>query len=246
MNTNANFDEAARRGDPPEPALGWPSDLQASPWRRVLEPVLQQDWWSDLVGFVNQERSNQQVFPSASDVLRALQLTPLPDVRFVILGQDPYHGPGQANGLSFSVGPGIKHPPSLKNIFKELGTDLEVDVPQSGDLTPWARQGGLLLNSVLTVRANEANSHRKRGWEKFTDAVIGAVSQHNEHVAFVLWGAPARKKAKLIDDDKHLIVQSAHPSPLSSYRGFFGSRPFSKINEYRHSHGLPSIDWTLG
>lgn len=221
----------------------WPD--QAEGWNRALSHLFDQDWWQSLAQFVEQQRSEHAVYPAAADVFRAFALTDLDDVRFVVLGQDPYHGQGQAHGLSFSVTPGTRHPPSLANIFKELHSDLGVDVPQSGDLTNWAKQGGLLLNTVLTVRAAEANSHRKQGWEKFTDAVIETVSAECENVAFVLWGTPARKKVKLIDANKHLIVESVHPSPLSSYRGFFGSKPFSKINEYRRSLGLEEVDWSL-
>ncbi|MDG2012788.1 MAG: uracil-DNA glycosylase [Pirellulaceae bacterium] len=174
---------------------------------------------------------------------KAYRLTPLERVKFVILGQDPYHGAGQAHGLSFSVPESVRTPPSLANIFKELKADLGEEIPKSGNLSAWATQGGLLLNTVLTVRSAEANSHRKQGWERFTDATIRLVNQKCENVAFVLWGAPARKKTNLINGDRHLIIEAPHPSPLSAYRGFLGSRPFSKINQYRRRHGLPEIDW---
>ncbi len=221
----------------------WPTDSPG--WTDALSKHFQEPWWQSLAQFVSQQRDQHVVYPAAADTFRTFALTDLSDVRFVILGQDPYHGEGQAHGLSFSVPSGIRNPPSLANIFKELQADLGVAGPESGDLTAWAKQGGLLLNTVLTVRASEANSHRKQGWEKFTDSVIETVSSRCEHVAFVLWGAPARKKAKLIDAEKHLIVESPHPSPLSSYRGFFDSKPFSKINEYRRQLDLAEIDWSL-
>ncbi len=167
------------------------------------------------------------------------------DVKVVILGQDPYHGVGQAHGLSFSVQDGIVFPPSLKNIFKELVDDIGCDYPTSGNLTKWAEQGVLLLNTVLTVRAGEANSHREKGWEYFTDATIRAISENLENVVFILWGRPAQMKEKLIDTSKHFILKAPHPSPLSSYRGFFGSKPFSKTNEYLLEHGKTPIDWCL-
>jgi len=222
---------------------GWSVD--SAGWTAGLSPLFEEPWWASLTEFVQQERQQHEVYPAADNVFRAFQLTPLENVKFVILGQDPYHGPGQAHGLSFSVVSGCRHPPSLANIFKELKGDVGIEVPESGDLGAWSRQGGLLLNTVLTVRAREANSHRKQGWEAFTDAAIELVNRTCEHVAFVLWGTPARKKARLIDDQRHLIVESAHPSPLSAYRGFFDSKPFSKINEYRRRHGLAEIDWTL-
>lgn len=241
MSQQRLFTESSPDREPGIP--GWPKEVEG--WHEALSPLFDQSWWQNLAGFVQEERRKHEIYPPQADVFRAFQLTPLTDVRFVILGQDPYHGADQAHGLSFSVTPGTKHPPSLMNIFKELESDTQMPIPESGDLTPWASQGGLLLNTVLTVRASEPNSHRKQGWEKFSDAVIQTVNSRCEHVAFVLWGSPARKKSKLIDEKRHLIVESAHPSPLSAYRGFFGSKPFSRINDYRRSFGLPEIDWAL-
>ena len=195
--------------------------------------------------FLGQERRHHDIYPMENDTFRAFRLTPLDQVRFVILGQDPYHGPNQAHGLCFSVPDGIRQPPSLVNIFRELVSDIGCAAPQTGDLSSWARQGGLLLNTVLTVRANEANSHRMRGWEAFTDDVIRAVSRNCPRVVFVLWGRPAQTKRELIDSDRHLILEAPHPSPLSAYRGFFGSRPFSKINQWLKSHQLAEIGWAL-
>ena len=215
------------------------------PWREALPSVFGEPWWRSLTQFVKEQRADGVVFPRPEDVFRAFSLVPLESVRFVILGQDPYHGAGQAHGLSFSVPCGVRPPPSLANIFKELKSDTGCASPDSGDLTAWANQGGLLLNTVLTVRATEPNSHRGHGWEQFTDTVIQLVSQRCHHVAFVLWGTPARKKAILIDTQRHLIVESVHPSPLSAYRGFFGSQPFSRINQYRRLKGLQEINWTL-
>lgn len=222
---------------------GWSLDSEG--WNRGLSHCFAEPWWLDLITFVESERQMGKVFPATQDVLAAYRLTPLSQVKFVILGQDPYHGEGQAHGLSFSVREDIKIPPSLKNIFVELRQDVGVPVPESGDLTGWASRGGLLLNTVLTVRSGEANSHRGKGWERFTDATIRLVNQECAHVAFVLWGGPARKKKSLIDTRKHLVVESPHPSPLSAYRGFFGSKPFSKINQYRADHDLPPIQWDL-
>jgi uracil-DNA glycosylase len=221
----------------------WPEGL--TDWEQALAPRFSEPWCGGLAEFVREERRRYQVFPQAADVFRALQLTALSDVKFVILGQDPYHGEGQAHGLSFSVRKGVRIPPSLGNIFRELQSDTGVSIPASGDLTAWARRGGLLLNTVLTVRAGKANAHRRHGWESFTDAVIQLVNQRRRHVAFVLWGAAAGRKAGLIDTDRHLVLQAAHPSPLSARRGFFGSRPFSRINEYRSRHGLAEIVWSL-
>lgn len=178
-------------------------------------------------------------------MLRALELTALQDVRVVILGQDPYHAEGQAHGLSFSVAPGVKIPPSLRNIFKELSDDLGVPPAPHGCLEAWARQGVLLLNTVLTVRAHQANAHRKRGWEPFTDAVLQAVNGQPRSVVFVLWGSHAQKKEALVDTTRHLVLRAVHPSPLSAHQGFFGSRPFSKINEHLAAQGSPAIEWAL-
>jgi uracil-DNA glycosylase len=185
------------------------------------------------------------VFPDPEDVFNALHLTPLANVRVVVLGQDPYHGPGQAHGLSFSVRHGVAVPPSLRNIYKELGTDLGIEHPGHGNLEAWARNGVLLLNSVLTVRAHEAGSHRKRGWETFTDRIIGLVSDKPEPVVFILWGNFARSKAALISD-RHHVIESPHPSPLSASRGFFDTKPFSRANAALMAAGRDPVDWTLG
>lgn len=195
--------------------------------------------------YVEIERKTGEVFPPASDVFNALAHTPYSQVRVLLLGQDPYHDNGQAHGLCFSVAPGTRPPPSLSNIFKELKNDLGISAPQTGCLTPWARQGILLLNAVLTVRAHQANSHKNKGWETFTDEIIERVNEKIEPVVFVLWGAYAQKKENLIDTRRHAIIKSAHPSPLSAHNGFFGSRPFSKINETLRMFGHREIDWRL-
>ncbi len=196
-----------------------------------------------LIDFVNTERRTAKVFPKTEDVFNALYLTPYKDVRVVILGQDPYHNDGQAMGLSFSVPEGVKLPPSLVNIYKELEADMDKTPPASGDLTDWAKQGVLLLNSVLTVRAHQAASHQSKGWEEFTDAVLKAVNEKSEHVVFILWGGFARKKKSLIDTTKHTVIESAHPSPLSAYNGFFGSKPFSKADEALLKNDQKPIKW---
>lgn len=214
-------------------------------WNPVLRGEFDKPYWADLQGFVTDERSRHCVYPPADEVFAALHLTPLADVKVVILGQDPYHGPGQAHGLCFSVRPDVAAPPSLQNIFTELESDLGLPRPSTGDLTPWAEQGVLLLNTTLTVRGGQAASHQKHGWERFTDEVIKAVNAKDEPVVFVLWGNAARKKAELLDTSRHTIVASPHPSPLSSHRGFFGSRPFSKANEALRAAGRQPVDWAL-
>lgn len=191
------------------------------------------------------ERQQGPVYPPHNEVFSALHLTPLSSVRAVILGQDPYHGPGQAHGLCFSVKPPTPPPPSLKNVFRELSSDLEIPSPTSGSLIPWARQGVLLINTVLTVRAGQANSHRRQGWEQFTDAVIDVVNAKSDRVVFILWGVSAQQKMVRLDLDQHAVVTSPHPSPLSASRGFFGSRPFSRTNELLSAGGRGPIDWTL-
>lgn len=206
---------------------------------------LEQPYFGKLTAFLKEERREHTVYPPEPEVFQALESTPYHQVRVLILGQDPYHGEGQAHGLAFSVCPGVKPPPSLVNIFKELRDDLGCTIPDNGYLMPWARQGVLLLNAVLTVRAHEPNSHKNKGWEKFTDRVIRAVSEQEEPVVFVLWGGYARKKLKLIDTDRHTVVESAHPSPLSVRNGFFGSRPFSRINEALRASGREPIDWQI-
>ena len=214
-------------------------------WRPILLAETEKPYWKTLQQFVKDERQKSTVFPPDKDVFAALHLTPYEQVSVLILGQDPYHGPGQAHGLSFSVRPGVQQPPSLVNIFKELKEDLGCAIPSHGNLEHWAKQGVLLLNAVLTVRAHSANSHQGKGWEQFTDAVIRAVNDKPDRVVFVLWGAYARKKAALINRMKHVIIESAHPSPLSASNGFFGSKPFSKINAALRAAGKPEIDWQI-
>lgn len=213
-------------------------------WRDALRPAVAAPSFRALQGFLEEERARARVFPPAADVFAALRLTPLPSVKVVLLGQDPYHDEGQAHGLCFSVKPPTPPPPSLKNIFKELVADVGCAPPQSGDLTPWAAQGVLLLNTVLTVRAHEPASHQGRGWEPFTDAVLGAVSREASHAVFCLWGNHARKKAALVDKTRHTVLESAHPSPLSA-RGFLGTRPFSTVNAALQAHGQSAVDWRL-
>ncbi|GAA4005183.1 uracil-DNA glycosylase [Deinococcus rubellus] len=218
-------------------------DLPES-WRRALAAEFTQPYFQTLMQFVDAERSAGPVFPAPEDVFNALKLTPLDGVKVLILGQDPYHGAGQAQGLAFSVRPGVRVPPSLQNIYKELRDDVGFSVPRHGDLRPWAAQGVLLLNAVLTVRQAEANSHAGKGWEKFTDAVINAVNARSERVVFVLWGAYARKKTKLITGPQHVVIESAHPSPLSVTR-FMGTRPFSQVNAALSEAGRSVVDWQL-
>jgi uracil-DNA glycosylase len=209
-------------------------------------PFLKTDAWRELQARVADARGASTVYPPACDLFRAPTLTPLAEVRVVILGQDPYHGAGQAHGLAFSVPAGIRVPPSLRNILKELAEDIPSQAEHSGhahDLTPWARQGVLLLNTTLTVEESKPASHAKWGWGVLTDQFIAAVSAHSEHTVFLLWGAHARAKASLIDPQRHHIIESAHPSPLSSHRGFFGSRPFSKANAYLVTHNRPPVNW---
>ena len=214
-------------------------------WKKVLLEEFQKPYFETLKTFLVEEKELHTIYPSGQNIFAAFEHTPFENVEVVILGQDPYHGVGQAHGLSFSVQDGVPHPPSLQNIFKELKDDLGCNIPKSGNLTAWAKQGVFLLNTVLTVRASEANSHRNQGWENFTDAVIKTLSTQKEHLVFILWGSPAGAKASLIDGKKHLILRAPHPSPLSSYRGFFGSKPFSKSNEYLVSKGKKPIDWCL-
>ena len=214
-------------------------------WNPILHREFDKAYWPELMNFVAEERTAGQVYPPRSEVFAALHLTAFADVKVVILGQDPYHGPGQAHGLCFSVNPGVRIPPSLVNIFTELQSDLGIPPAATGDLRSWARQGVLLLNTTLTVRAHQAASHQGKGWEMFTDEVIRAVSERNERVVFVLWGAHARKKKALVDPSRHVIVESPHPSPLSAHRGFFGSRPFSAANAALEAVGRVPIDWRL-
>ena len=215
-------------------------------WKKILWDEFQKPYFEALKQFLVTEKKEQTIYPSGANIFAAFNHTPFDNVKVVILGQDPYHGANQAHGLSFSVQDGIQFPPSLQNIFKELKEDMGCNSPKSGNLTQWADQGVFLLNTVLTVRASEANSHRGQGWEQFTDTVIKTLSEKREHLVFILWGAPAGAKASLIDAKKHLILKAPHPSPLSSYRGFFGSRPFSKSNDYLKEHGIAPIEWCLG
>jgi len=210
-------------------------------WVPVLADELTRPYFADLQQFLTRERAGHEVFPTDERVFAAFNLTPFDAVRVVILGQDPYHDVGQAHGLAFSVLPGVKLPASLRNIFKELGGP----TPKHGCLVPWAKQGVLLLNTVLTVRAHEPNSHRGKGWETFTDAVIAQLSQRADPIVFVLWGKPAQAKKALIDSGKHSVLEAAHPSPLSAHNGFFGSKPFSTINDQLRTWGKSEIDWTI-
>lgn len=217
-------------------------------WQPALAPVLQMPEARKLGGWLKaEEAAGKQIYPPRGARLRALELTPLDAVKVVILGQDPYHGPGQAHGLAFSVPDGVKVPPSLVNIYKELQSDLGIAVPPHGNLERWARQGVLLLNNALTVEAAQAGSHQKRGWDAITDAVVAAVADRAEPCVFILWGSHAQKKAarvpQLAVNDRHLVLSGPHPSPLSAYRGFFGSKPFSKANSFLEAHGRGAIDW---
>jgi uracil-DNA glycosylase len=216
----------------------------ANSWKNILEKEFEKSYFKDLVEFVKNEYSKNTCYPKGLDIFAAFDYCSFDDVKVVILGQDPYHGPNQANGLCFSVKDGITHPPSLINIFKEISTDLNKVYPKSGNLEMWAKQGVLLLNATLTVRAHEAGSHQKKGWETFTDEVIKQISNNKEHVVFLLWGGFAKKKAKLIDKKKHIILESGHPSPLSANRGYwFGNQHFSKTNEILLSKGFKKINW---
>lgn len=214
-------------------------------WRPILSEEMRKPYFKELQEFVTEERRKFSVFPPEADVFSALYLTPYEKVSVFILGQDPYHDDGQAHGLCFSVRPGVSKPPSLLNIFKELQADVGCRIPDNGHLTRWAKQGVLLLNAVLTVQAHQANSHKDRGWETFTDAVIQAVNAKTDPVVFVLWGAYARKKISLIDQSRHIVIESSHPSPLSAHRGFFGSRPFSRINAALRAADKAEIDWQI-
>ena len=214
-------------------------------WGQYLKEEMAQPYYRKLRQFLIGEYSTKQVYPDMYSIFNALHYTSYADTKVLILGQDPYHEPGQAHGLSFSVQPNVPPPPSLVNIFKELETDLGCTVPNNGCLEPWARQGVLLLNTVLTVQAHRANSHRDKGLEIFTDKIISLLNQREKPVAFLLWGSPARRKKAMITNPQHFIVESPHPSPLSAYRGFFGSRPFSKVNKFLESVGEEPINWQL-
>ena len=214
-------------------------------WLERLSEEFESSYFSELKNFLIEEKKNYKIYPPGSDIFSAFNYTPFNEVKVVILGQDPYHGHGQANGLCFSVRDGITHPPSLQNIFKELKTDLGLGIPGSGNLGKWAKQGVLLLNATLTVRANQAGSHQKRGWEQFTDKVIFTLSELKENLVFILWGKYAQNKEILIDAGKHHLIKSPHPSPFSANRGFFGSKPFSKTNDYLVEHNIVPIEWDL-
>jgi uracil-DNA glycosylase len=214
-------------------------------WRRVLANEIKKPYYQKLQKFLEKERQKHKIFPPEKQIFAALKLTPYNQVNVLLLGQDPYHGDGQAHGLCFSVRPGVILPPSLQNIYKELQNDVGFHIPNHGYLASWAKQGILMLNAVLTVRAHQAASHRNRGWEIFTDAIIQAVNAKASPVVFLLWGNYAKQKIKLIDAKRHVIIQSAHPSPLSANNGFFGSRPFSKTNAALRQFGKPEIEWQL-
>jgi uracil-DNA glycosylase len=216
--------------------------IEAS-WKKALDAEFGQGYFSVLTEFVKNEYKTTSVYPAPAQIFRAFDECPFDQVKVVIIGQDPYHGPGQAHGLCFSVSDGVKLPPSLQNIFKEIASDIGTPVPKSGDLTRWAKQGVLLLNATLTVRASQAGSHQGKGWEKFTDAAIRAISDQREHVVFLLWGRYAQQKEALIDASKHLILKTVHPSPLSAYAGWFGSKHFSKANDYLCAHGMVPVQW---
>ncbi len=217
----------------------------ATDWNPLLRGEFDKPYWTELQAFVRAERERATVYPPHPEVFAALHLTAYADTKVLVLGQDPYHGPRQAHGLCFSVQPGVSVPPSLANVFQELHDDLGVPVPTHGHLERWARQGVLLLNATLTVRAGQAGSHQGKGWETFTDAVIRAVNDKPERVVFVLWGSHARRKKALVDLGRHVVVESAHPSPLSARNGFFGSRPFSRVNAALREAGRAPIDWAL-
>lgn len=212
-------------------------------WQAALSDILHSSTMSQLMDFLERERANgKNIYPEEEDIFAAFKAAPLDQVRVVIIGQDPYHGPGQAHGLCFSVKPGVATPPSLQNIYKELQSDIGMEIPKHGYLLGWAQQGVLLLNNVLTVEQSKAGSHHKKGWETFTDEVIKVLAA-KENLVFILWGSPAQKKAKSVDPSKHLVLKSPHPSPLSCYRGFFGNQHFSKTNDYLRNHGKGPIRW---
>jgi uracil-DNA glycosylase len=214
-------------------------------WDEVLATEYNQDYFKKIVDFVNKSYKEKKIFPPKNYILRALSLTDYDKVKVVILGQDPYHGVGEANGLSFSVNKGVRLPPSLKNIYKELYDDLGITISTNGDLTCWAKEGVLLLNSVLTVEKDRAASHKNIGWELYTDAIIKKLNERKEPLVFILWGNFARSKKEYITNPSHLIIESAHPSPFSAYYGFFGSKPFSRTNNFLKEHNIKEIDWTV-
>ncbi len=214
-------------------------------WLAPLKPEFAKPYYARLYKTINEEYRTQTIYPPADDIFNAFAFTPLSRVKVVILGQDPYHGPGQAHGLSFSVKPDVDIPPSLVNIYKELHEDCGCYIPNNGYLTKWAEQGVMLLNTVLTVRAHQANSHHGIGWEEFTDAAIRILNEQDRPIVFILWGRPAQMKKSMLTNPKHLILEAPHPSPLSAYRGFFGSRPFSRTNRFLEEHGETPIDWQI-
>lgn len=212
-------------------------------WKALIQEEFDKPYFAELTEFVRAEYKSYRIYPPGSQIFNAFNLCPFDKVKVVIIGQDPYHGPGQAHGLCFSVNDGVPFPPSLRNIFKEVNADTGAPIPQSGNLTRWATQGVLLLNATLTVREHSAGSHQRRGWESFTDAVIRIISEQKSKVVFILWGAYAQSKASLIDSSRHLVLRSVHPSPLSAHAGFFGNHHFSLANDYLVRNGLTSIDW---
>lgn len=219
--------------------------LISNDWLEPLSPEFKKEYYKKLYEKVKEEYSTQLIFPPSDEIFSAYALTPLKDVKVVIIGQDPYHNVGQAHGLCFSVKPQVDVPPSLVNIYKELHDDLGCEIPNHGYLVKWAKQGVLMLNTVLTVRAHQANSHRGIGWEEFTNATIRILNEQDRPIVFILWGSPAQTKKKMLNNSKHLILQAPHPSPLSAYRGFFGSKPFSKTNDFLIQNGLSPIDWQI-
>lgn len=214
-------------------------------WKEILKNEFEKDYFLKLLDFVQEEYQTKTIFPPSSKIFSAFNYTSFSDVKVVIIGQDPYHGAGQANGLSFSVADDVKTPPSLRNIYKELQDDLGLDIPTSGNLEAWAKQGVLMLNATLTVEASNAGSHQKKGWEEFTDNVIQTLSDKKENLVFILWGAYAQKKGERIDRNKHFVIESAHPSPFAARKGFFGSKPFSKTNIFLKNKNLDQINWNL-
>ena len=214
-------------------------------WKDILQDEIKKDYVKNLEDFLTKEYQTKTIFPKKNDIFNALNYTAFRDTKVVILGQDPYHGDNQAHGLSFSVLPGTKIPPSLKNIFKELSEDCQIDIPTTGFLVPWAKQGVLLLNTALTVEKGKANSHKNKGWENFTNCIIESLNQKENPTIFVLWGKPAQTKKHMIDQTKHIVIEAPHPSPLSAYRGFFGSKPFTTINQALINTQQTPIDWSL-
>lgn len=214
-------------------------------WKDALSEEFSKDYYKELYSFIVEEYRTKKIFPPSGDIFNAFHLTPLEKVKVVILGQDPYHNDGQAQGLCFSVQKGVEIPPSLVNIYKELQDDMGCEIPGHGDLHSWAEQGVLLLNTVLTVRAHQAMSHRGVGWEAFTDAAIRKLNEVDRPIVYILWGKPAQEKAKMLNNPKHLVLKAPHPSPLSAYRGFFGSKPFSTTNAFLEKNGMKPIDWQI-